>query len=287
MQKMKRLLTIMTLCILFGCSNPDSQQVNDNQQEMVATPQDTFTLNGLWAMPNYVDSILTYKTISKYRMQWPTWFAILIEIDNDTLWSYGSILDIETPIDPKSDTLHVFEKTVTGQWILTLDETTKKLELRNSDSKREQNDTNVYVFEKRPDLEFLLGTLDRVHNTSTSFTNYFHDQLFAGTYEIIGTDKQVTFSSNGKVKGFQDFHKYTVDNYFGTLHPYNNFDNITFNRELPENSNEFDWELFKWEFQGDTLILTKFTWELFNHQGRAVRGETWELSDEQIKLKRK
>jgi len=272
---------------MFGCSNPDSKQVNDIKQEMVLTPQDNFSLNGLWAMPNYVDSVLEYKTISKYRMQWPTWFAILIEIDNDTLRSYGSILDNETLFDPKSDTLNVFEKTVTGQWTLTLNEKTNKLELRNSDSNREQIDTNVYVFEKRPDLDFLLDTLDRVHYTSTNFTNYFHDQLFAGTYEIVGTGKRVTFSSNGQVKGFQDFHKYTVDNYFGTLHPYNNLDNITFNRQLPENSNEIDWELFKWEFQGDTLILTQFNWELFNYQGRNVRDEIWELNAEQIKMKRK
>tara|TARA_R110002050_G_scaffold45957_4_gene108371 strand:+ start:1307 stop:2170 length:864 start_codon:yes stop_codon:yes gene_type:complete len=287
MQKMKGLLTIMTLCILFGCSSPDGQQMNDSQQEMVVTPQDTFSLNGLWAMPNYVDSVLAYKTISKYRMQWPTWFAILIEIDNDTLRSYGSILDVETPFDPKSDTLHVFEKTVTGQWILTLNEKTKKLELRNSDSQREKNDTNVYVLEKRPDLKFLLDTLDHVHYTSTSFTNYFHDQLFAGTYEIIGTGEQVAFNPSGQIKGFQDFHKYKVDNYFGTLHPYDNLDNITFYRELPENSDEIDWELFKWEFQGDTLILTKFSWELFNYQGREVRDEIWKLGDTQIKMKRK
>lgn len=251
------------------------------------TSQDTFTLNGVWAMPNYVDSILAYRTISKYRMQWPTWFAILIEIDNDTIKSYGSIHDIVTPFDPKIDTLHVFDKTVAGQWILTLNEKTKKLELRNSDSKSDKNDTNVYVLEKRPDLKFLLDTLDYLHNTSTSFTNYFHDQLFSGTYEIIGTGEQVAFNPSGHIKGFQDFNKYKVDNYFGTLHPYDNLDNITFYRELPENSDEIDWELFKWEFQGDTLILTQFSWELFNYEGKVVRDDIWELSDEQIKMKRK
>ncbi|WP_421753223.1 hypothetical protein [Croceimicrobium sp.] len=284
---MKVFLSILTLFILFCCTNPESQQMNDSQQEIVDSTQDTFTVNGLWAMPNYVDSVLAYKSISKFRKQWPAWFAILIEIDKDTLRSYGSIINIEAPYMPKSDTLQVFEKTLTGQWILTLNEKTKKLELRNSDSKREDKDTNVYVFEKRPDLSFLLDTPNPAHYTSISFTSYFHDQLFAGTYELIGTNQQVTLSSNGQIKGFQDFHKYTVDNYFGTLHPYNSLDNIIFKRELPENSNEIDWELFKWEFHGDTLILTQFYWEILKNKGRELRSENWKLSGEQIKMIRK
>jgi len=285
---MKVLLTILSFLILVACSNNDSTPIHERQQESVSNPQDSFMLNGLWAMPNYVDSILKYKTISKYRMQWPSLFAILIEIDNDTLRTYGSINDIETSLDTKNDTLHVFQKTIKGQLTLTLNNRTKKLELRNTDTTRKWIDkTDVYVFEKRPDLKFLTDTLDHVHYTSTSFTNFFHDQLLAGTYEIIGTEKKVIFSSNGQVQGFQDFHKYRIDNYFGTLHPYNNLDNITFNREIPENSNEFDWELFKWEFQSDTLVLTQFNWELNNYQGRKVRDEIWELSSEQIKMKRK
>ena len=284
---MRRLLTILTSFFLIGCSTPDSQPVDEKGQEMVSTPQDTFTLNGLWAMPDYVDSVLTYKTISKYRMQWPTWFAILIDIDNDTLKTYGSILDNYCKYNTDSDTLYIFEKTVTGQWTLTLNQETEKLELRNTDSKRDKNDPKVYVFDKRPDLRFLLDTLDQVHLTRTSFTNYFNDQLFAGAYYIIGTDQQVTFGPNGQITGLQDFHKYKVDVYYGTLHPYNNLDNITFYRDLPDNSKEIDWELFKWEFKDDTLILTQFTWELFDHQGRNVRDEIWELSDKQIKMKRK
>lgn len=284
---MKQLLTTLISFLLIGCSGYDSQPVDNNHRDVALISQDTLSLDGLWVMADYVDSILTYKTISKYRLQWPTWFAILIDIEDDTLRTYGSILDIETPYDSVGDTIHVFENTVTGQWTLTLNQQTQKLELRNTDSIREEIDPKTYVFEQRSSLRFLLDTLDQVHQTRTSFTNYFIDKLFVGTYDIIGTDEQVTFDSKGQIIGFQDFQKYDLDIYYGTLHPYNNLDNITFYRDLPAGSKEFDWELFKWEFKGDTLILTQFTWELYNHQGRIVRDEIWKLSNEVIKLKRK
>lgn len=234
-------------------------------------------------MSNYVDSILINKSIAKYMIQGPTWFAILIEIDNDTLRSYGSLQDIETPIKLLNDTIHVFEKTNTGQWALTLNKQTKQLELTNVD-KVKSKDSNVYLFNKRPDLNFLLDTLDPVHYTSTSFTNFFHDRLFAGTYKLIGTNEKITFTNTGKVTGLQNFYRYEVDNYFGTLHPYKNLDNILFSRNLPENSKEFSWELFKWEFNHDTLILTQFDWKLYNYNGKYVRDGVWNLSDKQIKM---
>ena len=270
--------------ILYGCSLPDSQQLNDNKKNADSKSHDTFSLNGLWAMSGYVDSILTYRSISKFRMLKPAWFAILIKIDNDTIKSFGSIQDFVSPFNPKGDSLHMFEKTTAGHWILKLNAKTKNLELRNSGSKIDHYDTIVYALVKRPDLEFLIDSLDPIHFTSSSFTNYFHDQLYAGTYDVIGSSEQVTFYPSGQIKGFQDFRRYKVDNYFGTHHPYNNMDNITFYRKLPESSDNYDWELFKWEINDDTLILTQFNWELFTYQGRKFREYKWELSDVRIKM---
>ncbi len=283
----KFLFFLVTLLLLIGCTNPEGEIVVKDLPKVDSAHKESFTLEGLWVMTDFVDSILTYKTISKYSLQGPSMFAILIDIDMDTLKSYGSIIDNTLPYNRENDTLQVFERSVKGNWTLTLNKQTQKLEMRNTDSGSKKFDHKVYVYEKRQDLRFLLDTLNKVHKTRTSMTNYFHDQLFAGNYEIIGSGDQVTFGPNGYIQGLQDFHKYNVDVYYGTSHPYENLDNIIFYRDLPTNTTKFDWELYKWEFKGDTLFLTKFSWKEFNIQGTQVRDEIWSLSDQEIKLKKR
>lgn len=283
------ILQFIVFILITGCKD-ENKQSND-QKSIVndsLTSQDTFSLKGLWVMPDYIDSVLTYKTISKYRMQWPTWFAILIDIDDDTIRTYGSINDLQTSYNGDKDTICVFEKTVTGKWMLSFNEETQKLELRHIKlgTGRNEKDPKVYVLEKRPELSFLLDSLDKIHKTRTNMKNYLSKELFEGTYEVVGENRDVIFQSNNKIKGFQDFTEYHIDVYYGTSHPFNNLDNIKFYRNQNDNQ-DFNWEMFHWKFKGDTLILTPLIFEEFKHRGKKVRGEFLELSEKQIKLVRK
>jgi len=282
--KMKPLFHILTLSLLIGCSNPEDEPTNNLGQEIGLALLDTSSLDGLWVLPDYLDSVLTYKTISKYRTQAPAFFAILIDIDKDTLKSYGSIYDIKTAFKPEGDTIHVFEKTATGQWTLSFNRDTENLELRHTEKSTDGIDPKVYVLEKRPDLRFLLDTLDQGHKTRTSITNYFHDRIFAGTYENLETGDQVTFEANGQLRGFKNFHKYKVDVYYGTYHPLHNLDNIRFYRDSSEVKKDFASEGFSWQFNGDTLILNKINCKIYRHNGQKVRGEEWTLDEQKIKL---
>ena len=281
---MKNLLFILLSFLIFSCTNPESNHIESPIKRIKPLQADTFSIKGLWVMSEYVDSIITNKTISKYRQQWPTWFAILIDIEKDSITSYGSIFDIKKPYNPNSDTILVYHKTITGQWTLMLNRETEKLELRNTDTKRKKIDSTIYTFNKRPELNFLLDTLNDVHKTKTSFSNYFKKELVAGNYQIIGNENNVSFHPDGKITGFKDFDKYEIDVYFGTSHPYKNIDNIRFYRDLSKDSKEFDWEVFKWEFENDTLVLTQFNFKTFEYNGMKVRDEFWNLSEKEIRL---
>lgn len=281
---MKPLLFILIIFMLMSCGVSDRQQANVNTSETQSLIQDPSELYGLWAMVDYVDSVLEYKTISTYHLLGPSWIAILIDMNKNTIRTHGSIYDLIIPFKPKGDTLCVFEKVTNTQWALILNPVTKNVELRSMNSEKGKNDPRVYEFHKRPDLNFLLDTLDNVHETRTSFTQLFNDSLFSGTYVTLGKNDLITFGPQGQMKGFQDFSKYKVDVFFGTLNYYNNMDNITFYRDLPDDSEAFSWESYHWQFKGDTLLLKPFYWKLFEHDGRKVRGEFPILSDQEMRM---
>lgn len=280
---MKQLPIILFSLFLSSCSPPEKNGSSLDNAE-IPGEKEPFEIEGLWALQEYVDSIPKNKTISRHRKSWPSWFAILIEIDKDSLRSYGSIHDLGTSYSLNNDTVFIFDETLSGQWILTCNPKSNQLQLKNSDSFRDSLDSRVYTFEKRPDLKHLVEDLDPIHKTSANFTDFFHEELFEGSYEVIGESNEVEFKKGGQIEGFQGFDRYEVDNYFGTLHPYDNLDNMTFYRGNSGIKHDFDWEKYYWEFHGDTLVLKRFSWMELTYQGRRVRDEIWELSNETIKM---
>ena len=90
-----------------------------NGKENVISNNSNFDLNGTWGLTNYFDTIITHKELAKYRMQTPTWFAILIKIEADSLESFGSIEWAKYPLNITSDTLATLSSDVSGyNWYL-------------------------------------------------------------------------------------------------------------------------------------------------------------------------
>ena len=98
------------------------------------------------------------------------------------------------------------------------------------------------------------------------------DSLFKGKYKLLHPNMPSTvleLKINEATNGFKNYNKYRIHDYFGTSHPYPAdaiiFEDTTFvNRELKPPTN---FEVFSWEFKGDTLIMTKmFTKNDYNYQ---------------------
>jgi len=271
---MRNAIYIPMICLFLSCN---SSQKKENTE--LEKPQSNRTeLNGVWGLNNYFDKILTDKQIAKYRIQPPTWFAILLEIKNDSLTSYGSIIELNYKLNYESDTLAVFDS-FGGKYAL----------LRESDElllKQFPNQENIdsinYVFNKRNDLENLLENQDRVHKISSSITDYFNEKLISGKYENTKDNKTVIFEKNGDLINFKGFNKYNVRNYFGTSHPHKNLDVITLTN--PENN---ELKQFNWKFENDKLILTEFVHEKMNYKGEKVITDDFVLGNNKIELKLK
>ncbi|WP_299443156.1 hypothetical protein [uncultured Aquimarina sp.] len=228
--------------------NCNSKQKKERVE--LQTPKSNVSeLNGVWGLNNYFDNILADKQIAKYRLQPPTWFAILLEIKNDSLKSYGSIIELNYKLNYNSDTLAVFNS-FGGKYALFKE---KDKLLLTQFPNQERIDSTKYVFGKRNDLKSLLENQDRVHKISSSITNYFNENLIAGTYANLKSSTNVIFEKNGKLKNFKDFDKYEVRNYFGTSHPHKNMDVVTLVNSMSKERKQFNWK-----FENEELILTEF-----------------------------
>lgn len=242
---MRNVIYITIISLFLSCNSSQKKE----SVELKNTQSNNVELNGIWGLNNYFDQILADKQVAKHRMQLPTWFAILLEIKNDSLKSYGSIIEMNYKLNYESDTLVVFNSFV-GKYALFK----KNNELILKQFPNQENTDSVnYVFSKRNDLKKLLENQDRVHKISSSVTQYFNETLIAGTYENGKDRKNVIFKKNGSVENFDGFDKYEVRNYFGTSHPHKNMDVLTFT-----NSTNNEYKQFNWKFVNDKLILSEF-----------------------------
>ena len=264
----------MIISLFLSCNSNEKKE----NVELQNTQSNNAELNGVWGLNNYFDKILTEKQIAKHRIQPPTWFAILLEIKNDSLKSYGSIIELNYKLNYESDTLAVFDS-FGGKYALL--KKSNELQLKQFPN-QENIDSANYVFRKRNDLKKLLENQDRVHKISSSITTYFNENLIAGTYENTQNNKTVVFEKSGELINFSGFDRYNVRNYFGTHHPHKNLDVITFT-----NSKNNSFEQFNWKFENDKLILTEFVNEKINHKGAKVITDDFVLGNNIIELKLK
>ena len=236
-------------------------------------------LNGTWGLTNYFDTIIANKELAKYRLQTPTWFAIILEIENDSLRNFGSIYRNQYPIKQSNDTLTILSSYVTGEnWSLIKEGLGLKLiQYPNP----ENIDSTIYIFRKRDDLNYFTKENRDFFIIDKNVSNYFNIHLFEGKYINKDTNQEVVFGNNGHLSGIDDFDFYEINNYFGTLHPYKNLDVIFF-----MNADIGRFKSYNWVFSNDELLLTEFVREKIMHDGETYDGDYFVLGKEKIRLKR-
>lgn len=274
---MKNTLYILGIAFLISCNSDIKNKIpkNKNSDNVININKPESDLNGVWGLNNYFDNILTDKQIAKHRLQIPSWFAILIEIKNDSVLSYGSIFNLKQQINFKSDTLTVF-KSFGSEY--TLSKKNDELILKQIPNK-DRVDSTVYSFRKRNDLNKLLKNQNRVHKISDRITEYFNENLLTGQYINPKNKKVIIFKKNGDLINFEGFDKYNVRNYYGTLHPHNNLDVLTL-----KNSSTNKLEQLNWKILNDKLILTEFIPEIVTRFGKKTMTDNYVLGKKKIEL---
>ncbi len=265
-------LALLLLGILQSCQ-PESET---HQTSKINAHQATDpSLTGIWGLTHYFDTILAHREIAAYRTQPPTWFALLLTIEGDSITSHGSIIDRKKRIDMQGDTVHQYD-TYGGPWALV--KAGEELHLVQQPG-AERPDSTIYRYRRREDLRWMTENLDKVHKTSSHVTQYFNEELLAGTYQLNDSEKLVTFYPSGDLTGIEGIASFAVDNYFGTSHPFNNLDILTF---YPANKGQPEW--YNWVFEGQKLTLTEMVREKVVHNGKQVEGDNFELGTKQLTL---
>ena len=279
---MKNIIYIFGFVVLTACNSSQKNDVSEIDQlgnaetDSIKIIKPEIDLNGTWGLTNYFDTIVEQKELAKYRLQAPTWFGIILQINNDSLIAYGSLIEVEKQLNLRSDTLALFDS-YGGKWDLIKKE---ELLLLTQSSNQKKKDTAVYIYRKRNDLDFMTQNMDKVHKISSNITKYFNDKLFAGSYQNIKENKEVIFQPNGEVIGFEKYDTYQVRNYYGTLHPHKNLDVITFSNSTTKESKQYNWK-----FNEGHLILTEFISETIVYNGEKVVTDDYILGTEEIELK--
>lgn len=277
---MKNIIYILGIVFISGNSNSNNDLLeidikgNDITDSIIIN-QTEFDLNGTWGLTNYFDTIVKYKELAKFRLQSPTWFGIVLQINNDSLISYGSLIEIEKLLNSKSDTLAILDS-YGGKWDLIKNE--ELLLLRQSPNQKKK-DSTLYVYRKRNDLAFITQNMDRFHKIGSNVTKYFNFKLFAGSYQNIKDNKEVVFKPDGALIGFEKYDTYQIRNYFGTLHPHKNLDVITFSNSTTKVSKQFNWT-----FKNGQLKLTEFIRESIIYNGEKVITDDYVLGSEKLIL---
>ncbi len=234
------------------------------------------SLNGVWGMTNYFDTIITKKELAKYRLQAPTWFAILLKIQNKNLYAYGSIYKSQKTIHYNSDTIATF-KHFDYKWNLIKKDSLLTL-IRYDSIKKE---TEKYIYRKREDLKLMIENDTCPDYFDDNVTIYFNQKILSGEYINIHTNKKIIFTKDGKIKGFRGYDSYRIRNYFGTLHPHNNLDVV----RLINTSNNKTMEL-NWKFKNDKLILSKFNVEIVDRFGEKTPTDNFVLGKMMMELRK-
>lgn len=267
---MKMISIAIIALFLLSCINNNNKEINQKIDSKVENlPKASLkTQSAIWGLSSYLDSIVEHKEIAKYRLQRPSWFGILLEITNDSIKSYGSIIELNAKLNLESDTLCTFNS-FAGKWLLLKDSQT--LCLKQIPKEGSKADALVYEYKERNDLSFLLQDLDKVHKISSNITSYFNEMLLSGVYYDSKTKRPVEFKKDASLNGLGEYEEYKVRDYFGTLHPHQNLDVIYLRKKGQKYFDQFNWK-----FEKNKLVLTDFIW-IDSTEKYALGKEQWIL----------
>jgi len=281
---MKNIIYILGIIFLFSCNSSQENSIEKTtktsitEKDILIIDKTEFDLNGTWALTNYFDTIIKNKELAKYRLQTPTWFAILLEIDNDSIKTFGSISSEKIFIEKTKDTLATLSSNISGsKWWLIRKEGKLNL-IQHPNQKR--TDSTIYVFRKREEFKSFSKENTDFFIIGKNVTEYFNKELFKGTYFNIDNKNKVIFNK-GSLSGVGKYDTYEVRNYFGTLHPHKNLDVITFK---DGRNNEF--KQYNWVFEKNQLILTEFIYEKITFNGETYDGDDLVLGNKKMILEK-
>ncbi len=269
------------LISVLSCKNEASTEnveIDEIESDSIDIVEIDTSLNGVWVLTNYFDTIVKHKQVAKYRLQVPTWFGIILEIDGDSIRSYGSLGDyygnFNDVIDVFSDTLMHHESKQIGCWYLIRNDKSLLLLIDEEDP---YVDSTKYIYERDLSKKYMAKDLSGVFKIGHHVTNYFNEKIMSGKYRYLNSNKIVEFMPDGSLIGFEEFNEYEVRNYFGTLHMHKNLDVITF--KSPEK-----FEQYNWVFTNDRLVLTKFIDEEIMVNGKRTITDYFVPGDKTITL---
>lgn len=274
-----RLVVILCLMGLLSCSrgvNPTAHNSNSDQiSDSLMSVDSPRAIQEIWGLTNYFDSICKYKELTRFGLQLPTRISIILKIEGSKVTTIGSIEGRTVDLDLNSDTLAFWDSEVSGiRWFLVQDLPLLRL-VRDGDTTMETE----YVFRQGDDLKIFADTNGVRQSFESTVSDYFHTHLFEGVYYDRKTKTKVVFTRDGRVSGFMNFNRYNVNCYFGTAHPFRNFDAISFQAD----SSKLE-RTFNWRFEGNQLILRSFEHSKEFSDGKQYLTDFYEPGKEQIIL---
>jgi len=282
---MKNLIYILGFIFLFACQSSQKKtplfndQVKSSKNDHNLKEKSEFDLDGTWGLTNYFDTIIENRALAKYRSQPPVAFALLLEIENDSLTRYGSIERKDYTINKSKDTILNISSSLSNDiWHLIISEPYLKL-IQSSKSKASK--PTPYIYRRREDFNYFTKVNIDFYVIGENVTRYFSEQLFKGKYINSATQEEVIFGAGGELIGVDGYDSYEVRNYFGTLHMYKNLDVVTFKNEQSKK-----YKQYHWLFSEDGLTLTEFVYEQFSSNGKTHPGDYLVLGKERIELKK-
>lgn len=198
-----------------------------------------------------------------------TWFALLLNFENDTLNIYGSISKEQVFIEKYSDTI-VFQRLYGDDlWSIILTKDRKTISLFKNDIPEHK-----FSYRRMTEFEKQYIKIDETDYFSIDkgVKELFNIEFLSGKYLYKNKDT-IIFKKNGELANFENYKNYEIDNYFGTCHFFGNLDNLTL---ISDNSRE----TWHWKFENEFLILNKIKPKNNDYE------QGFYLTNEIIKLKK-
>lgn len=270
----KTTLYIFTLVILFGTGCQPTQDKGASESSSVDTifidKSKSTSLDGHWILADYIDSIFKDKAIGKHRLYYISWSAMSLNIQKDSMFTTGLLFTKrKIKINPNGDTLGSIKDF--GTFVFQYNKETDKIEA--TDILPEENNkfkNKKYIF-RRVTEQRLLDILDKkdAFKINDGFYQLFIDSLIAGEYKSATNGQIMTLTTEGLMTGFKKYNKYHIHDYFGTTHPFQNYDVIYFEDttvvstgNAPPTKTQICY--YNWIFSGDTLTLTEMVTENYD-----------------------
>jgi hypothetical protein len=264
---LKTTLYIFTLVVLFGTGCQPTQDKgateNDSVDTTVTEETESTTLDGYWILTDYIDSIFKDQAIGKHRLCYITWSAMSLNIQKDSLFSTGLLfIEKKIKINPDSDTLGSIEDF--GTFVFHYNKETDRIEATDIQPEKNNKFKDKKYIYRRVTEKRLIDILDKKDGFKIrdGFYQLFIDSLIAGEYKSVDNGQKVNLTTNGLMTGFKKYNKYHIHDYFGTSHPFQNYDVICFEDTTvvsPGNAPPPKTQIcyYNWTFSGDTLTLTE------------------------------